>query len=172
MSIDRVLATLEQYFDMKDEVGASTSEAKFARERAGMALNEYIQRQFDLLIMEERRRSSSITRRVEVPPDASAVQVSWIEVARLLDALNSPPMPPKNLQSGTKEYQKWMDSYREWYEKKRGEAMRSMTPVVSKPMQDSIPFIEPEEDPISSTREVEIKDLELEFDWDKEFEKK
>lgn len=122
MSIDIVLSALEEYLERKRELCDQTV-LESARERAGYVLDEYIQQRFDSAILEERKRSMSPTRKVAiVNPDQ--IKVTWDEVAKLLDALNSSPVPlkhPKNMSE--KDFVRWMEIYEKWYQYKRVKAM-------------------------------------------------
>lgn len=133
MDIETVLATLEEYFEIKrDLVSSIEPNVLKAKERAGRALNEYIQKRFDnLMVQQEHRKlsSSTSTTRKMVIPDASGTKFTWEDIVGLLDALNTPPNPlasPEQLNN--QEYvDRWMKSYKEWYLKKRSSAMRSLS---------------------------------------------
>lgn len=119
MTINRLLATLEEYLELKREIGKSEDldELKQASNRVELSLREYIQAYFDLAILEDRRKTSSITSKVDVlSPDKASY--SWNDVAKLIDALNSAPIPPKNLddQEGI---ENWVSVYREWFKNKK-----------------------------------------------------
>lgn len=128
-SIERVLASLEEYFDLKRDIGSIEEPNIFAaKERAGRALNEYIQYRFDDLLFEDRKKASTITTKVHVP-DVSSVKFTWDDVVALLDALNSPPHPLKELDDRELR-ERWMRIYTEWYQVKRPLAMNTISPVL------------------------------------------
>lgn len=120
---DNVLTALEKYLELKKN---STEELPVtnAREEAGGALNDYIQKRFDTAMLEERRRSLSVTKKVAVV-NPSQVKVTWDEVAKLLDALNNSPLPLKEpKQMFEKDFIRWMEIYTIWYQTKRLQAMQ------------------------------------------------
>jgi len=119
MTVDRLLASLEEYLDMKREVGTDTEfdALKGASDRVEMALKEYFQNYFDRALLEDRRKTSSITMKVPVLSPEQAYY-SWNDVSLLLDALNNAPVPPTKLDD--KESMKhWVSVYREWFKEKR-----------------------------------------------------
>lgn len=123
MPIDKVINALEEYFELKQQSNDQIIVRK-AREQAGYLLNDYIQKRFDAAMLEERRRAMSVTKKVAVV-NPEQVKVTWEEVAKLLDALNSVPLPlqePKQMES--KNFVRWMEIYTNWYRKKRVEAMQ------------------------------------------------
>lgn len=130
MKIERVLSTLEEYLELRrevGEVGGDHTVVQSAKERAGLALNEYIRSRFDNLMIEERRSSTTPTRKVDIVNPATA-QVAWEEVANLMDALNGAPTPMMDL-SNQVGVHKWFVAYKHWYEKKRRDAL-NVNPVV------------------------------------------
>lgn len=123
MAFDKVISALEEYFELK-QVTEDPITVRKARERAKYLLDDYIQRKFDSAMLEERRRSMSITKKVAVV-NPNQIKVTWEEVAKLMDALNSAPNPleePKQVES--KNLVRWMEIYTGWYKKKRIEAMK------------------------------------------------
>lgn len=125
MTIETVLTCLENYLKLRELEGTEEEhEYTAARNQAGEALNEYIQKRFDSAMLEERRRSLSITKKVAVV-DPSEIKVTWDEVAKLLDALNSSPVPIKEpKQLAEKDFVRWMQIYTGWYFNKRLPAMQ------------------------------------------------
>lgn len=122
-NIGRVLASLDEYFELKrDSQGAEGLDLEGAKERAAKTLNEYIQLRFDELLTEDKKRTSSITQKVNIP-DASKTKFTWEAVAGLLDALNSPPAP-----SLSPDF-RWLEAYRNWYKDKRTKAINSISPI-------------------------------------------
>lgn len=131
MKIERVLSTLEEYLELRREAGEADGDhtvVQAAKERAGLALNEYIRSRFDNLMIEERRVSSTPTRKVDIVNPATA-QVSWEEVAELMDALNAAPVPMRDLTNPIAVH-KWTVAYKSWYENKRRNAL-SVNPTSS-----------------------------------------
>lgn len=133
MSVDRVLAALEEYFSLKRDLGEIETPVEpnvlAARDRAGMALNEYIQTRFNTLLIEDHHKIESPTIKVQIP-DAGALKFSWEDIAGLMDALNSPPNPPSEKQiHNTEAITRWVRIYRLWYSQKRTEALRSLSPI-------------------------------------------
>lgn len=130
MEINSVLAALEEYFEIKRDIGLFIEAPNLveARERAGKTLNEYIQKKFDhLLYQQEKRKNTSVTQKI-VLPDEENLKFSWDNVASLLDALNSLPNPlPKDKLNNEEAVIKWMNKYEEWFKNKRGTALRSVT---------------------------------------------
>lgn len=129
LPMDRVLAALEEYFELKRDIESVEEPNLFAaKDRAGKALNEYIEDSFDHLMIEEKRRSTHITQKVKIP-DTSSIKFTWDDMVHLLDALNSPPLPPSHQkQSDEKFMDNWMKLYRDWYQNKRPQAMNSISP--------------------------------------------
>jgi hypothetical protein len=126
MTITRLLATLEEYFSMKRELGESgqLEELKEASKRVELSLREYVRAHFDRAIMEDRRKTSSLTRKVDIiSPDKATY--SWNDVVKLLDALNSAPIPPRNLDDA-EGLANWIAVYKEWFRNKRNV---SLTPI-------------------------------------------
>lgn len=120
MKIERVLSTLEEYLELRRELGEAGGDhtvVQAAKDRAGLALNEYIRSRFDNLMIEERHTSSTPTRKVDVVNPAIA-QVAWEDVAELMDALNAAPSPMRDLTNQIAIH-KWMVVYKHWYEKRR-----------------------------------------------------
>lgn len=125
MKIETVLSSLEEYLEMRRDVGSDDHSflgLSAARHRAELALKEYIGSQFNYLMVEERRVSTTPTRKVDVvnPKNTS---IAWEEVVGLIDALNSPPTPMRNF-SDPKAVERWMKVYRDWYEFKRKAALK------------------------------------------------
>lgn len=125
MKIESVLSTLEEYLELRREAGDASSDVSVvgeAKDRAGRALNEYIRTRFNHLMIEERKSSTSPTRKVDIV-NPSTAKVSWEEVAGLMDAVNAAPMPMKDLSSQVLVH-KWMANYKLWYEQKRRDALK------------------------------------------------
>ena len=133
MKIERVLSALEEYLELRREFGEEHQEhdaLTSAKERAGLALNEYIKTRFDNLLLEERKVSSSTpTRKVEIVNPDSA-QVNWEEVVGMIDALNCAPLPMRDLSNPVLVH-KWMMAYKDWYEHKRKQGL-SLNPTLKK----------------------------------------
>ena len=125
MSIETVITCLEEYLKSRDLEGTDEAHIYYmARDRAGYALNDYIQKRFDSAMLEERRRSLSVTKKIAVV-DPSEIKVTWDEVAKLLDAMNSAPTPIKEpKQMAEKDFIRWMQIYTDWYSGKRLPAMQ------------------------------------------------
>ena len=141
MTIDRLLSALEEYFSLKMEIGRFECDSSVephiledARFRAKMALNEHIRKQFDLAIEEERRRTSSVTRKMLIV-DPTKAEISWDSVAKLLDALNSPPLPMKNI-TNIEGIKTWMKAYEDWYKQKRVNAIKSTSSMLKLDLED------------------------------------
>lgn len=119
MSVNRLLASLEEYLAMKREVSddIELDELRSASDRVELALKEYFQSYFDLALLEDRRKSSSITMKVPVIAPEQAVY-SWNDVSALLDALNNAPVPPNRLDD-KEGMEHWVSVYREWFKAKR-----------------------------------------------------
>lgn len=125
MKIERVLSTLEEYLELRREIGTHGGDhhvVNAAKQRAEMALNEYIGGRFNHLMVEERRISTTPTRKVDVVNPKNTT-IAWEEVVELVDALNAPPMPLRDT-SNPKAVERWMAVYRAWYEQKRRAALR------------------------------------------------
>jgi len=119
MSVNRLLASLEEYLAMKREIGddIELNELRHASDRVELALKEYFQSYFDLALLEDRRKSSSITMKVPVMSPEQATY-SWNDVSSLLDALNTAPVPPTRLDD-KQGMEHWVSVYREWFKAKR-----------------------------------------------------
>lgn len=125
MKIERVLSALEEYLELRRQTDVSNNDldiVQAAKDRAGLALNEYIRSRFDHLVIEERKHSSSPTRKVDIVDPVSA-SVSWEDVASLMDAVNAAPTPMRDL-SNQVTVHKWFAAYKFWYENKRREALK------------------------------------------------
>jgi hypothetical protein len=128
VNIDRLLASVEEYFEIRNEVGGSEDLAvlRAAKERVELALNEYFKSTLDRALLEERRRSSSSTRKIDIV-NAGEARVSWEDVVKLIDALNSTPMPIRSVEDHTKLH-RWMRTYSDWYNNKR---TVSLQPIIA-----------------------------------------
>lgn len=126
MGVEIVLAALEEYFSLKRELGEEGEDMlDGAKDRAIRALNAYIDLRFNTMMLEEKRRVSTITKRMKAVDPKT--QVSWEGVSAAIDALNSPPQPPQNPQDRAA-MEKWSISYNEWYRKTRNKALKSVLP--------------------------------------------
>lgn len=119
MAINRLLAAMEEYLSLRKEVGISVDfdEVKQASKRVELALKEYLQYYFDRAILEDRRKTSSLTTKVDVLSPEQAVY-SWNDIAKLLDALNSAPIPMRDT-SDDNSIRHWMAIYSEWFRNKK-----------------------------------------------------
>lgn len=132
-SVERILAAFEEYLDLKRSLTASSvpqdtlpliSEAK---KRAALALNEFVDARSEKYHAEQVRRKSSDTSRIEINSPNDSMEITWNEVAVLLDALNCPPKPLDENDSGA--IINWMKVYSNWYKWKRMGAICSLTPL-------------------------------------------
>ena len=125
MGVEIVLATLEEYFSLKRDIGEGDGDGTdldSTRDRAVRALNAYIDLRFNTMMLEEKRKVSTITKKMKaVDPNT---KVSWDGVSAAVDALNAPPMPPKDRLAS----EKFQDAYRKWYDGTRKNALRNMLP--------------------------------------------
>lgn len=167
MTIDRVLSTLEEYFHLKNELITNSDEGEAdihliedARFRAKMALNEHIKSQFDAVVNEETRRSSSnITSKIRVASPTDSTIISWDDVVKMLDALNSPPTPLKH--PTIDNIIVWMDAYKSWYDSRRINAIKtisSITNAIDNYSDDVIIGSDREKETINSIPSVLIKE--------------
>jgi len=129
MSVEIVLAALEEYFSLKRDLGDSDNdgvELEPTRDRAVRALNAYIDLRFHTMLLQEKRKTSTVTSRIKpVNPDTS---VRWEGVAAAVDALNAPPTLPTNM--GDKaSLDRFKSSYDRWYGDTRKRALESMLPA-------------------------------------------
>jgi hypothetical protein len=124
VSIDRVLAALEEYFALKRDIGEGDDTILVgARARAAKTLNEYIAMRFDALLKSDKQQvSNMVTRKITIPTEQS-LHLEWADIANLIDALNCPPLPPKNTPDKT-----WVEAYSNWYKTKRLQAINSVSP--------------------------------------------
>ncbi len=126
MGVEIVLAALEEYFSIKRDVpDENDSMLDGAKSRAIRALNAYIDLRFNTMMLEEKRKVSTITKKMKaVNPET---KVSWDGVAAAIDALNSPPQPPVNTNDRAA-MERWSGIYNEWYRKTRSKALASVLP--------------------------------------------
>lgn len=137
MKMDVLLSSLEEFFDLKREIGDSgeIEQLQAAQERAGKALNEYINNKFNVLMLEERRTSvrpspylpnGTPTRKVEVVDESTAQTetVSLGAVVELLAALSNAPTPLTNLSNpGT--VANFFRAYKQWFENTRKDSIKN-----------------------------------------------
>lgn len=133
MKIENVFAALEEYFEARKNLsegsaeGSSEDSLVLIQERAKSSLDLYIKDQFNQLILDDKRDKTPTIEMVAVNP--SNVKVAWEDVVNLLDALNSPPLPLEQENLSLRQASRWMEIYKEWYGKKRIDALLSVTPL-------------------------------------------
>ena len=132
MNTDQLLASLEEYFSIKqDLLGEEDLEAlRAAKKRVDLCLKEYFRDNFDKAFLEERRRTSSETRKMSVVDPAGVVNknIAWDDVVKILDFVNSCPIPVKDLRDPLKT-DKWMKNYNEWYQKRMSVLNKIIPPL-------------------------------------------
>jgi hypothetical protein len=125
MGVEIVLATLEEYFSLKRDIGEGDGDGTdldSTRDRAVRALNAYIDLRFNTMMLEEKRKVSTITKRMKaVDPNT---KVSWDGVSAAVDALNAPPQPSQHPHPGDK----FQDAYKKWYNGTRKKALMNILP--------------------------------------------
>lgn len=128
MGVEIVLAALEEYFSLKRDLGDDDqdgADVEGTRDRAVRALNAYIDLRFSTMMLEEKRKVSTITKRMKaVDPNT---KVSWDGVSAAVDALNAPPTMPKNILDA-KSIERFKESYEKWYNQTRKKALLSILP--------------------------------------------
>lgn len=119
MTFDRLMATIEEYLSLKQEIGitAEFEQLGQASKRIELALKEYLQNYFDRALLEDRRRSSSMTTKVNVIQPEDAVY-SYNDIVKVLDLLNSAPIPLHDM-SDDNMVRHWMAIYSEWFLRKK-----------------------------------------------------
>ena len=131
MDGDRLLFSLEEYFDLKRDLRDANSEALLqARERVQLCLEEYVRNHFHKLFLEENRRRLSSTRKM-IAVQSPDNHLNWENVVKLLDALNAAPVPSKELSV-------WMAAYKEWYQNKRITAVNSINPKLELDLENDL----------------------------------
>lgn len=121
-SVDKLLSSIEEYFDLKKKENLDDASLEAARLRVHSALGDYFLR----ALAEEKRKSSSATRKISVVKSANQ-SVSWDSVAKMIDALNACPLPMKDIEGGN--VTKWMQIYNDWYAK-RTAALNAIIPPI------------------------------------------
>lgn len=119
MTFDRLMATIEEYLSLKQEIGitAEFEQLGQASKRIELALKEYLQNYFDRALLEDRIRSSSMTTKVNVIQPEDAVY-SYNDIVKVLDLLNSAPIPLHDM-SDDNMVRHWMAIYSEWFLRKK-----------------------------------------------------
>jgi hypothetical protein len=132
-----LLAALEEYLTLKRE--SQNSEdlevLKSARTRVDSCLREYFTENFSKAMLEERRRTSSQTRNMATVSGNSVANVSWENVVKVLDFLNSCPSPLKDVKNPVSA-EKWMAVYNDWHQK-RMEMLRKILPPLELDLDDA-----------------------------------
>ncbi len=122
MSINILLAAIEEYLEIKRSGATELEELDAASQRFERAFREACQSYFDRAIFEDRRRTSSITTKVDViHPNEAAY--TWDDILQLTDALSNAPVPLKKLDN-QEDIILWMKVYAEWFREKRKIAIK------------------------------------------------
>lgn len=146
MTIERLLASLEEYLTIKHELAsgkleeaseADTDVLSEAKKRFAKAFNEYIDFRTDAVIEDheqEVKRRVSTERSVYLadiltnastmppPPDSDEEPSRKLTLVHpAVIALNCAPMPPRDVDEliKTGDIRHWLDAYKRWYKKER-----------------------------------------------------
>lgn len=126
MSIDLVLASIEEYLELKGFTTSGTSDPKQVQEakaRVARACHQFVEYRITHAL-DVRRRSMS-AERIKIADSMNSNLKDMATSVKSLTALNSapPPMMPDELNKKT-DLETWMKAYTEWYNSDRSNGMK------------------------------------------------